>query len=129
MHIQSYIQAAVETLEKGVSPVDVLARLKELLKKHGRYTSYKRIVRSLYKHMTTRDTLNKTVIELARESDLNESIAHIHSNNDPDIKNKTYEVKIKPELIGGYVLKNRNNKFDASFKKKLLATYHRIIST
>lgn len=126
MNPEPYAQALSRMLEKGAKPKELIAKLREILKRQGRTNLLPKIAR-VFARIAARESRKNTVtLSVARTKDERDAHTAIKGFlKEMDVSPKDVAVKTDENLIGGWRLEGRGQLVDASFKKHLLSLYNR----
>ena len=126
MHTRDYIHAVSDILRKNGDVENTLATLRQMLQSRGLIKLYPAILRGVLQKQERTVSHEETQIIFARTEDTekftDEIIAHLTTRNLPHI----YTYLIDPTLVGGYIIKTKNERINKSFKQTLLHTYRTI---
>lgn len=125
MKITDYRDAYIQTVTAGMSVDDALVSLKQVLQKNKRFSLYPRILKSILKKIDQKQ--NMTVVTLATEKDFHVFETKIKQILHTFNAQERPQISIQKNIIGGFIIKNNATVVDASYKRILLDTYHRII--
>ncbi len=126
MHIRDYIQATHETILKTEDTSRVLTNLKTYLEKRGLLKLHPRILRGVMEKVRKSERTEVPKVILARENDLKK---HEHEIKEALTKvggTDRHEIHIDESIIGGFIVKGKNERVDTSYKSTLLHAYHRL---
>jgi F0F1-type ATP synthase delta subunit len=117
-----YTAAALELLDKGASPDEVLSGLKRVLLGRG----HQRLLRPILVHLLDSLSLRARqtpIVTFAKEEDglkfdsaVKASLRELDSREDA-------RVTVNDTIIGGYVASFGHKRIDHSYKRKLLSIY------
>lgn len=97
-----------------------------LLKQKKHYKSLPSILRSVERLSGNKDSANKTIM-IVREAALAGQYTDIVKQH-ADIFCEEYDVVEEPGIVGGYVIKNRTNLLDGSYRTGLMNLYKKLVS-
>lgn len=123
---QAYAQALWKMVEEGVEPKEAVAKLREVLARHGRETLLPRIGRAFARIAARERAKSAVVLSVAREKDARNAkqeaagVLRELAAGAEDV-----EIRVDDSLIGGWRLEGRERLVDASYKKSLLSIYNR----
>lgn len=124
MRTKDYIDATYSLVEGGHDEGETLARLKAYLTKRGLAKLYPSVLRGLAEKFRRNAKTSRTKVIVARaedtkvhEADIVGVLAEIHGEHD---------VVVDENIIGGFIVKGKNERIDRSFKQKLLHVYHQL---
>ena len=127
MRVKDYSVAVYELLKTGSAHDDVLTHLKRLLVARRHERLYPKILRELTGLLTKKEQENSITVTLAHTKDKEQF--HTHINEAVTILNgSTYETRIDPHIIGGFIAEGNTKRIDASYKTKLLTLYRSLIA-
>lgn len=126
MRTKDYIEAAHGLLKGGTDEAVVFTKLKGYLEKRGLVKLYPSVLRGLAEKIRRTDLRARTKVIVARAGD-----AQLHAG---EIKmavaevgtGKGHDVVVDETIIGGFVVKGRDERLDRSYKSTLLHAYHRL---
>ena len=121
MRIKEYVQATHETLSKGQDPASVLTALHAYLSSRGLQKLYPSILRGEKLKRSERSTKPKVIV--ARNQDLERHAREIAEALTRVSQDGSHEIHIEPSIIGGFIVKGKNEQIDHSHKGTLLRTY------
>ncbi len=126
MHIRDYIHATYQTLEKGSDTERVMKNLKTYLEKRGLLKLHPRILRGLIEKIRKSERSLIPRVILARVQDEKNYKKEIGEALEKIGGAKEYEIQVDESIIGGFIVKGKNERADASYKRTLLHAYHRL---
>ncbi len=127
MHIRDYIVATHQTLLKEGDVGSVLKNLKTYLEKRGLMKLYPRILRGLTEKIRRVEKSSVPKVILARPHDEKKYTKEITEALSKLGVTEKHEVHIDESIIGGFIVKGKNERADASYKSTLLHAYRRLI--
>lgn len=95
-----------------------------VLKKKHHYKSLPAILRAVERLSSNKDAANKTVL-VVREAVLAGNYQDIVMQH-ADIFGTEYDVVEDPQIVGGFMLKNRTNLVDGSYRSRLVKLYKQL---
>lgn len=126
---KTYAQALVRAVENGLAPEEAIRRVRELLQVKGHEKLVPKIAREmerLSQHLARRTSV---VLTVAKKEDGDMAIAAaVPFLERQRIDRSQVQVAQDPSIIGGWTLNTPSARVDASFKRQLLALYHKIIA-
>jgi F0F1-type ATP synthase delta subunit len=123
---QAYAQALAHLIQKGMSPDDAVAKIRHVLKAHGRTELLPKIARAFARIMDREASRDKVVLTVARHKDMHHALEEakkflaMQHFGEFDL-----ERQVDESLIGGWRLEGKNMLLDASWKKDLISMYNR----
>ena len=127
MRTRDYIDAVSDILRKKGDVENTLATLRQMLQSRGLMKLYPAILRGVLQKQERTVSHEETQVIFARSEDTekftDEIIAHLATRNLPHI----YTYSIDPTIVGGYIIKTKNERINKSYKQILLHTYRTII--
>lgn len=127
MRTRDYILAVSDILRKNEDVETTLVALRRMLQSRGLIKLYPTILRGVLQKHDRAVSHEKTQVIFARTEDTekftDEIIAHLTARKLPHI----YTYSIDPTLVGGYIIKTKNERINKSYKQTLLHTYRTII--
>ena len=126
MYIKDYIQATYEVLQEGREAPTTLSALTRYLKSRGLMKLYPSILRGLMEKIQRSGKSTKTRVMVAREEDAEKHAKEIKKFLTELDTHTDYDLKISPDLIGGFIIQSKSVRIDQSHKNKLLQAYHRL---
>jgi F0F1-type ATP synthase delta subunit len=125
MRTKDYIDATYDLVKAGGNESETLTKLKSYLERKGLSKLYPSVLRGLMEKVRRKNASTRTKIVLARESD-----ASLHKDEIASavasIGVTEHDVVIDDTIIGGFIVKGKNERLDQSYKHKLLHVYHKI---
>ncbi len=112
-----YARAIYELANEGKDAGAVVEGVKKSLIKRGALKLLPQIL-NMYKHLVLKNANNRAVLIVASEMD--KKLIEKHSFYEKDM-----QVRIDPNIVGGYRIEKQGKLTDASFKSKLLQIYER----
>ena len=123
-----YAQGLFELLKDGKDLDSLLRSLSDTLEKRGHTKLYVGILKELITTLEESDKKATAKVIVARESDLTTFNAQIQKVLESAENPRNISETVDDTLIGGYVVKTRNEIIDASQKRALLSLYENIIT-
>ena len=121
----NYIEAVLEMIEAGKESKEVLAGLKKTLATRGHERLYAPVLRGVARVLESKEAAAVEVV-VAKEADakafataINEALQELSITEKPT-------VTVDETVIGGFVVEGRTQRFDASYKTKLVQLYRKI---
>jgi F0F1-type ATP synthase delta subunit len=125
MKVKEYIDATYSLVEGGMDDASVLSRLKAYLEKRGLTKLYPLVLRGLIEKIRRKTKTSRAKVVLAREEDGSRYKGDIMKAC-AQLGVTEYDVVIDDTLIGGFIVKGKNERLDLSFKQRLLHTYQNV---
>lgn len=126
MRTKDYIEAAHGLLKGGTDEAVVFTKLKGYLEKRGLAKLYPSVLRGLAEKIRRTDLRARTKVVVAREGDAKLHAGEIEKAVAEVGKGTGHDVVVDETIIGGFVVKGRDERLDRSYKSTLLHAYHRL---
>ena len=123
----TYIKAVVGLIESGMPVAKIMEGLQSTLKKKGHERLYPRVLLGVQKILASKHERGKTEIRIVKHSSLKELEKEIQNDIKEFAFSDEHEIVEDENLIGGYVLKDREHSLDKSYKSHLLLLYRSFI--
>jgi len=121
-----YTQAVLEVLHSGGEPKKVLQGLKETLAKRGHGKLEGAVLRSVYRKLQSQKSSKEAVVIVAKDEHLQKQKQAIQNALKSLSSSADYDVDIDESIIGGVIVRTKNQIVDASYKTKLVNLYRSI---
>lgn len=125
---KQYVQAVLESLQSGKDVADVLKGLSVILQKRGHERLHASVLREVLRVLSSDNEVSGTRVIVARESDARKFKSEIEKELTALQFDPHYEVSVRDNLVGGYIIEHESTIIDASYKKKLLTLYRSLIN-
>ncbi len=121
-----YIQAVIDLIEDGRDPSEIIKGLKKNLQEKGYESILPSVLHGVLKRLSAKSQNDSTTVTVARKSDLEKYSKMIKDALQEMGVDDSYETCVDENIIGGYIVKNKNKVVDNSYKKVLANLYHKI---
>lgn len=123
---QAYIVALSDALLKGVEIDSVLNSTKQLLIKKGHGRLWPVVLRGVLRELERRNRAHTPQVIVASEgAEKNEQLSKALAAVGADASSP-YQVSVDSTLIGGFIVRYRDQMLDASYKKALTDLYRKV---
>ena len=126
MRTKDYTEAAYRLIREGKDEVAVFEKLKRYLTGRGLAKLYPSVLRGLAEKVRRSDKQARTKVIVARERDAQLHAGEIERAVAEIGTGKGHDVVVDETIIGGFVVKGRDERLDKSYKSTLLHAYHRL---
>ncbi len=125
MYIRDYVTGAFEVIQKNGDASVVLQNLRKYLEKRGLTKLYPSILRGVTERIRRAEKSGIPKVILARTEDEKTYAVEIKDAL-TKLEATAHEIQVDESIIGGFIVKGKNERIDSSFKNTLLQAYRRL---
>src|SRR5690606_22883369 len=119
-YLKQYVKAVTALLEDGGSPTEVLQNARRVMERRGHGRLYPLLLAALERTLPNVGRARRATLVVAKEADAAKAKKALDEG-------ESYEIRIDPSIIGGFITTKDFVQRDQSYKSKLLTWFYQSV--